>query len=186
MKQTQIYVAFLRGINVGGHHKMPMADLRKEIGKLGFENVQTLLNTGNIIFEGESSGEKKLEDKIANHLEDVFGFPVPVLIRKKKEILELVEADPFGDVEVTKDIRLYVAFLKKPPENHIGLPWESEDESFRIIDIRGRDVCSVLDLAVTKTPKGMDALGKLFEGTITTRNWNTIIRISDKLDAQTT
>jgi uncharacterized protein (DUF1697 family) len=45
------YVAFLRGINVGGHHKVPMADLRKELGKLDFKNSVTLLNSGNIKFE---------------------------------------------------------------------------------------------------------------------------------------
>lgn len=183
MDQKQTYVAFLRGINVGGHHKMPMADLRKEMKKLGFENVQTLLNTGNIIFDGTSGREDKLEEDIADHLEKVFGFPVPVLIRRAEEILKLIHANPFEDVEVTEDIRLYIAFLKVSPEDPLKLPWISEDESFRIIDIRDRAVCSVLDLSVTKTPKGMEALGKLFEGTITTRNWNTLNRIADKLNA---
>lgn len=183
MHQQQTYIALLRGINVGGHHKLPMADLRKEMVKLGFKHVKTLLNTGNIIFEGVSGREDLFEEEIAAHLEGVFGFSIPVLIRRDKEILELVKARPFTDVEVTKQIRLYISFLKEPPEDKLKLPWISEDKSFRIIDVLDRTVCSVLDLSVTKTPKGMDALGKLFQGTITTRNWNTILRISDKLNA---
>jgi len=60
LKRKEKYVAFLRGINVGGHHKVPMADLRKELEKLGFENVMTLLNSGNIIFEVISDYEENL------------------------------------------------------------------------------------------------------------------------------
>lgn len=184
MNVGQTYTAFLRGINVGGHHKVPMADLRKEMHKLGFENVQTLLNSGNIIFEGKPDREDKLEEEIADHLGKVFGFPIPVLIRKAEEILQLLEADPFKGVNVTKNIRLYIAFLKNPPVDSLRIPWISDDGSFRIIDIRGREVCSVLDLSVTNTPKAMDALGKLFEGDITTRNWNTLVRIEKKLNAK--
>jgi len=76
------YVAFLRGINVGGHHKVPMADLRKELEKLGFENVETLLNSANIIFEAISDYEENLEKKISAHLEKSFGFPIPTIVRK--------------------------------------------------------------------------------------------------------
>ena len=81
-KVKEKYVAFLRGINVGGHHKVPMADLRKELEKLGFENVETLLNSGNIIFEAISNNEGNLEKKISAHLEKSFGFPIPTVIRK--------------------------------------------------------------------------------------------------------
>jgi len=75
------YVAFLRGINVSGHHKVPMAELRKELTKLGFTNVITLLNSGNVIFESSSDDAELLEKTIAEHLEKVFGFQIPVLIR---------------------------------------------------------------------------------------------------------
>ena len=51
IKSTERYVAFLRGINVGGHHKIPMADLRRALEELGFRKVVTLLNSGNVIFD---------------------------------------------------------------------------------------------------------------------------------------
>lgn len=182
MNEQQTYIALLRGINVGGHHKVPMADLRTEMGKMGFRNVKTLLNSGNVIFDATDSGEKELEEKAAAHLESVFGFPIPVLIRNASGITDLLDADPFANIEVTKDIRLYVSFLKNAEYPGLDLPWISEDQSFRIIDIRDRAVCSVLDVSITKTPKGMDDLGKLFDETMTTRNWNTVRRIAAKLE----
>lgn len=166
---------------MGGHHKVPMADLRHEMKELGFKNVKTLLNSGNIIFEGNPNKKATLEKEIAVHLEHVFGFGIPVLIRTEEEIRALVNADPFEDVDLNEDIRLYSTFLKNEPENELTLPWISEDESFRIIDIRGKTVCSVLDLSATKTPKGMNSLEQLYGQNITTRNWNTINRIADKL-----
>lgn len=175
------YVALLRGINVGGHHKVPMADLRKEMETLGFRNVITLLNSGNVIFEATEQPPETMESNIASHLEVVFGFPIPILLREAGEILEFIEHDPFRGIEVTKDIRLYVTFLKQAPETDIALPWTSDDQSYRILDIRNRAIFSVLDVSVTKTPKGMDKLDKLFGNDITTRNWNTIHRIAGKM-----
>lgn len=160
---------------------MPMAELRSEMEKMKFENVKTLLNSGNVIFDGNPDQEVNREDKIATHLEEVFGFPIPVLIRKEDEIVDLIDSDPFSDIEVTEDIRLYVTFLKEKPENEVTLPWISEDKSYRIIDIRDRAFCSVLDLSVTGRPK-LNSLESLFGKNNTRRNWNTVNRIAKKLN----
>ncbi|MEM6841093.1 MAG: DUF1697 domain-containing protein [Bacteroidota bacterium] len=182
MNNTNQYIAFLRGINVGGHKKVPMADLRKRIETLGFTQVTTILNSGNVIFSAPEGEKVTLEAAIAKDLERFFGFPVPVLVRRAEVISHLLEADPFQNIEVTKDIRLYVSFLKEEPFTPITLPWSTEDSSYRILEVKDRAVCSVLDLSVTQTPKGMEALEQLFGKNITTRNWNTLVRITKKLD----
>jgi len=175
------YVAFLRGINVGGHHKVPMADLRNELAKLKLENVQTLLNSGNAIFESYSNDLENLETTISERLETTFGFSIPTILIEAEVIYNLLNTDPFKDAPVTKDIRLYISFLKNDNEKKVALPWVSEDNSYQIITQQGNIVLSVLDLSVSNTPKGMNALEKLFGKDITTRNWNTIIRIEKKL-----
>ncbi len=179
--ETNRYIALLRGINVGGHHKVPMAELVKELTKLGFKNVITLLNSGNIIFDASLNQAEELEEVMANHFKQIFGFPIPVLIIKPEVILDLIKNNPFKQIKVTKDIRLYISFLQDKPEINLKLPWSSEDGSFQILEIREKAICSVLDLAVTQTPKGMDALESIFGKNITTRNWNTVNRIADKL-----
>lgn len=180
-KAKEKYLAFLRGINVGGHHKVPMAELQKMMEKLKFENVVTLLNSGNIVFDAAAASPKSLEQIIARQLEKDFGFPVPTILRKAEVIEKLLENDPFKNIEVTKDTRFYVSFLKDEIEVELSLPWVSDDGSFLIVDKQNKTIVSVLDLSITRTPKGMEALEKLFGKDITTRNWNTIKRIEKKL-----
>lgn len=175
------YVAFLRGINVGGHHKVPMVDLRNELEKLGFENVLTLLNSGNVIFDAISDNTEELEKTISEHLEKFFGFSIPTILRKSEVIYRLLDKDPFKDVLLTKDIRLYVSFLRKDVETDLPLPCTSDDSSFKIIDKIDKTIVSVLDVSVSKTPKAMAVVERYFGKDITTRNWNTIKRIEKKL-----
>ena len=69
------YIAFLRGINVGGHHKVPMAELKVEFTKLGYSNIITLLNSGNVIFNSDSANRQEIESRLTSQLETKFGFP---------------------------------------------------------------------------------------------------------------
>ena len=181
MPKTQTYLALLRGINVGGHKKVPMAELKKLLADQGFSNVITILNSGNVIFDGEAEDEAKLEARMASFIEEKFGFPVPVLIRTREEIEKIIESDPFMGIEVTKDIRLYVSFLKDKTDVKLDLPWSTEDGSYKILDVESRTIISVLDVSVTGTPQGMEMLEKLFGKGITTRNMKTLYRIQKKL-----
>lgn len=175
------YIAFLRGINVGGHHKVPMAELRKELEKLNLENVETILNSGNIVFDATTDNLENLETQVSEHLEKAFGFSIPTILLRSELIYQLLENAPFKDIELTKETRLYVSFLKKDTDNNIKLPWSSVDNSFNILDKTGKIISSVLDLSISNTPKGMAVLEKNFGKDITTRNWNTIKRIEKKL-----
>lgn len=172
---------FLRGINVGGHHKVPMAELRGKLSELGCEEVRTLLNSGNIIFETEQTNIRVLETRIESHISQSFNFEIPVILREGTEISDLVNRNPFNNVNLHKDIRLYVSFLKDEPGVEVTMPHISKDNSYKIISINNRIIFSVLDLSATKTPKGMEELEKLFGKNITTRNWNTILKVNEAM-----
>lgn len=171
------YVALLRGINVGGHKKVPMADLKNMMSEMGFEEVKTLLNSGNVVFRATSTSRSALEEQLQKKLEKTFGFPVPVLVRKGSDIVELVNSEPFAGIEVMKDTRLYLTFVKSEPKNMPTLPWYSEDKSFSILKYDNKTVHSVLDLSLTKTVAGMKILEDTFGKDITTRNWNTVVKL---------
>lgn len=175
------YVAFLRGINVGGHHKVPMADLVKEFEKLKFQNMETVLNSGNILFDAASGNLADVEITISAHIENIFGFPVPVIIRKSEAINSLWQRIPFKDIILTKDIRLYVSLLRNDTDAGLQLPWISDDKSFKIIEKNDKTILTVLNLAVSKSPKAMAILERKYGSDITTRNWNTIERIANKI-----
>ncbi|NNL31703.1 MAG: DUF1697 domain-containing protein [Flavobacteriaceae bacterium] len=179
--KKQKYVAFLRGINVGGHHKVPMAELKEVLQKMKFDNVITLLNSGNIIFESSEENIDKLETQIAKQLERSFGFSVPTLIRTKDAILNLIEKDPFKVIAANKDIRLYVSFIRAGNTVNLELPWQTKDNAYQILHAENEIISSVLDLSVFQTPKAMNTLEKFYGKDITTRNWKTIKRIEAKL-----
>lgn len=168
---------FLRGINVGGYHKVPMAALRNKLTEIGCKNVRTLLNSGNFVFDTTKADIQTLESKIENSISKSFGFPIPVILRTHKDIFDLVNENPFKKVNTDKDIRLYVSFLKDEPKAGLTIPYLSEDKTYEIIGSRNKIILSVLDLSKTSTPKGMDELEKLYGKNITTRNWNTIRKI---------
>jgi uncharacterized protein (DUF1697 family) len=170
---------FLRGINVGGHHKVPMPVLREKLKEMGCKNVKTLLNSGNIIFDTEQENIGSLEQALEDFLSRSFGFTIPVILKIRNELSELADENPFQSISVHKDIRLYVSFLKDEPIVNLSEPYVSEDESYTILSVRNKVILSVLNLSVTNTPKGMDTLEKLFGKNITTRNWNTVLKVID-------
>lgn len=175
------YIAFLRGINVGGNHKVPMANLKEELLKLGFKNIITILNSGNIIFEAKEKDALVLEKELETQLGTIYGFPIPTIVRTAQEIQTLITAVPFKNIEVTKDIRLYITLVQKESTTNIDLPWISDNHAYKVIDYKNRTVLSVLDVSISKTTKAMKFLEINFGKNITTRNWNTLLRIDKKL-----
>ncbi len=103
-----------------------------------------------------------------------FGFDVHVLLRTEKEIAALVKNDPFKRVKVTPQTRLYITFLSRPPKSKLKAPYNDGD--FTLQKITKAHVVSILGPKV-KSPDVMDFLAKEFGKEITTRNWNTIIKI---------
>ena len=182
MKENQTYIAFLRGINVGGHHKVPMADLRKEMENLGYGEVKTLLNSGNVIFNTEQQVEFELEERIMARLSEVFGFDIPVIVVSAACLVSLKEADPFRATLLTKDMKLNVSFLNEDPKEEFPLPFHSEDQSFHILCRIDKSICSALDLSKTGTIKAMEILERTYGKDMTTRNWNTIEKILKLLE----
>ncbi len=173
------YVAFLRGINVGGHAIIKMADVKKAFEKMGFENVRTLLASGNVVFESEQRDKKALTEEIEAELKKAFKKDISVTLRSLDDLKKLQSSDPFKGIKVTPSIRLYATFLpEKARPRTITIPYTSPQKEFSILHATPMEVFSVLDLAKGKgTPDIMNILEKEFGSNVTTRNWNTILKI---------
>ncbi|MDQ3047439.1 MAG: DUF1697 domain-containing protein [Bacteroidota bacterium] len=115
-----VYLAMLRGINVSGQKKIPMAELRTLVEDLKFKNVRTYIQSGNVVFEtGATAHEKlalQLEKKISSH----FKFDVPVIIRTPEEIAKILKKNPFLKEKEIDTSRLYVTFLKDSPSKELS------------------------------------------------------------------
>ncbi len=171
------YVAFLRGINVGGV-TVKMDKLKKSFEALGFAEVKTLLASGNVLFTATAASERTLVSKIEKKLAADFGRDLGVLVRKIEELRRLAEAEPFAGIKVTPQTRRYVTFLVEKPKRSPKLPHETPDKNMRLIRTGDREVCSVLTLAAgSGTVDLMSMLEKEYGRKVTTRNWNTIEKI---------
>jgi len=109
------YIALLRGINVSGQKKIKMADLRNQLAELGFEDVQTYIQSGNIIFKFPETEHQVLEEKIADKIAADYGFQVPVLVKKAADFQQALERNPYLKDEKNDPKQIYFTFLSTPP-----------------------------------------------------------------------
>lgn len=105
------YIAFLRAINVGGHHSVKMDFLRSLFESLGFSNVETFIASGNVVFEAASKNAQALEREIENRLREALGFEVATFIRTDTELAAVASYKPFSQSELDGAAALNIAFL---------------------------------------------------------------------------
>jgi uncharacterized protein (DUF1697 family) len=172
------YIALLRGINVGGHKKIKMADLREMFTALGFTSVKTALASGNIAWDAAGADPDVMQAAIAQGIEDTFGFSVSVIVFPRAQVEALVDRAPFAGLEVTKETRLYVTFLPVPAPTTLDLPYRTATGDFTILSASDTEVCSVLTITHTRSVDAMQVLETEFGKNITTRNWNTVLKLA--------
>jgi uncharacterized protein (DUF1697 family) len=172
------FVAFLRGINVGGHIAKK-DQLQEAFAALGFRDVSTFKQSGNIIFTADIQDTENIRTQIETKLRQTLGFNVPVFIRTIPQLMQLLELDPFkGQNE--KDIDFQVTFLANVPKQFpLKLPLRIPSSTADIISVCGTEVFSV-------TRGGGDGgkpnpfLESKLKVQATTRNWNIIKAIVEK------
>ena len=171
------HAAFLRGINIGGR-RVKMDELQKAFESLGFVDVKTTIASGNVVFTPRVQSGNALRTKIEQKLRTRFGFDIGVTLRSLTELQAFVGASPFREVRVTPKTKLYVTFLAHRPQTALTTPCKSPDKDFTIISVSDREVCSALTLSPgTGTTDLMTFLEKQFGREITTRSWNTILKL---------
>jgi uncharacterized protein (DUF1697 family) len=114
-------------------------------------------------------------------MKEEFGFEVPTIVRSKKQIEKIIEATPFSGVKITKDTRLYVTLIRQEVVPPLIVPWNSEDGAFSILSANQTEIASVLDVAKTGTTEAMKILEQKWGHDITTRNWNTIEKVWERM-----
>lgn len=170
------FIVLLRGINVSGQKKILMAELKEMISSLGFRNVQTYIQSGNIILDSNTDNPKSIEDKIHSLIIDKYGFEVEVFIIKPVWLNQIVNQNPYlNDVVDTK--KLYLTILKEVPSN---------DNIKRLTEFNTEPDSYVIQKSVIYI-KYKDGAGKsklsnnLIESKLkvkaTSRNWNTTLKL---------
>jgi uncharacterized protein (DUF1697 family) len=172
------YVALLRGINLGGANMMKMDDLKAVFMELGFENVRSYINSGNLAFDTKKLSEIKLVEKIEKAVESRFGRSIHIMVREQKDIERIVKNNPFhGQYESHK--HMHVLFLKESmPAEKAALLQASALPGERY-EIRNREIYNLLPNGVAGSLLTKGFFEKKPVVPYTGRNWRTVEKLAE-------
>ena len=171
------YVALLRGINLGARNRVPMAELRAVLSDLGYEDVRTLLQSGNVGITSPKSA-KAVREELEGAIAERFDVETVVVLRTRKELEALVEANPLGDV-ADEPKRLQVWFLTGKPRAAAVKELEAADVAPEVIAVAGKEIHVWHAEGIQRSPASK-VLERADLGAIgTARNWNTVEKLLD-------
>lgn len=177
----RVYIALLRGINVGGKNIIRMSDLKAVFESMGLYEVQTYIQSGNVLFKSDEP-EELLRKKIEHDIEKAFGFPVTVVLRTAWDLEQIIHSCPFTEEEISEaeasceGESLYVSLMiHEPAQENIELLnfFSSEDEAFKL---RGREVFLLYYKSI-RNSKLSNHIQKLAVPA-TVRNWKTLSKLN--------
>ena len=169
-----IYISMLRGINVSGHKRIKMDQLRKSFEALGFEQVRTYIQSGNVVFKAGNLSTSVVSQRIEKQILRDFGFSVSVISRTADEMGKAISNNPFLKVREIDSAKLHVMFLSAAPA-----PAALE----KLADLTAPpDQCRTTDSEIYfYLPNGVSQsvlmkrpVDRILSVVTTTRNWNTV------------
>ncbi len=166
------YAAFLRGV-MPMNAKMP--ELKAAFEAAGFTDVKTVLASGNVVFSAARAPEAALERRAEAAMKERLGRAFPTIVRPVEALRAILAADPYQAFRLPPGAKRVVTFLRARPETGLELPIELEGA--RILSVKDREAFT----AYVRTPKGpvfMTLIEKTFGKEVTTRTWETIVKVA--------
>ena len=176
----QRYVALLRGINVGGKNRLPMADLRVLFTTAGCGAVRTYIQSGNAVFEATDDLAEAVPEIVTQAIFERFGYETTVVMRSGEELRHVAASNPF---DTSGDPRfLHVAFLKDTPTAEAVSTLDPDRSPPDEFAVRGRDVYLRYPNGVARSKLTNDYLTSRLHTVSTMRNWRTVLRLLEMVD----
>ncbi len=180
------YISLLRGVNITGYNTIKMADLRRLYESLGYRDVATYIQSGNVVFKSRSKIPGAVEKKIAEAIKKKFGFGITVVVRRPGDLDAVLRKNPFVRRKGIDESKLYVAFLASEPgparlKAMAAVAAKTKDE-YRVI---GREVHLCFPIRYSKAVVNNSFIEKHLNVAATTRNWNTISVLTEMSHAFT-
>src|SRR5437762_11718046 len=174
-----IIISILRGINVG-QRKVLMTDLKSLYEKLGFRDVITYIQSGNVIFKTDKKiSDQKLAEKIEKGIFMQYGFDVPVINRTREELNRIILANPFLKIRGIDKSKLHVTFLATEPDQVNSKHARELDYTPDKFIISGTEVFLHIPISYAETKLSNKFFENKLKVSATTRNWNTVTRLAE-------
>ena len=176
------YVALLRAVNLGGTNRVPMAELRAALGARGFEDVSTVLASGNVLFRS-AEPEHVVAEQVGDTIEEAFGVRVPVIVRSCAELASVVGRNPFLAAAADRDpTTLHVAFLAEQPAAAATATLDPDRSPPDAFAVDGREVFLSYPNGAGRSRLTLDYLERRLGVEGTARNWRTVLRLAGLLE----
>jgi uncharacterized protein (DUF1697 family) len=173
------YIAILRGINVSGQKKIKMADLRSHLENIGSQNVQTYIQSGNIVFQDQGADNRQLELKIRKMIEEEYEFDVPVMVLDPATLVKIIANNPFDNREFEDTGKLYVTFLSEVPQEENVKKLQAIDAPGEHMVIAGKHIYFYYAIGYGKSKINNNFIESKLKVIATTRNWKTVNTLSE-------
>jgi uncharacterized protein (DUF1697 family) len=173
---SAMYVAFLRGINVGGKNKLPMKDLVEMFVTAGAEDVRSYIQSGNVLFRASPAIAARLCSQIAAQIATSFGYRTPVILRTAEQLRDAISNNPFlkaGAAEETLHV-MFLADVPSPTSVENLDPDRSPPDRFIV---SGREVYLQLPNGVANSKLTNNYFDSKLATTSTGRNWRTVTKL---------
>ena len=178
----QRYVALLRGINVGGKNRLPMADLRDIFTAAGCAAVRTYIQSGNAVFKATDDLAEAVPELVAQAILQRFGYETTVVVRSGEEMRQVASSNPF---DTSGDPRfLHVAFLRDTPGAEAVSSLDPERSPPDEFAVRGRDVYLRYPNGVARSKLTNEYLASRLQTVSTMRNWRTVLRLLEMVETR--
>jgi uncharacterized protein (DUF1697 family) len=166
----------LRGINVGGHKKVAMADLRALLTRVGFTDVATLLQSGNAVFNGPEAVPDEVAARIEQAITDEFSMSVRCMVRTGPELRAVIEGNPFADT-ATQGSRFLVLFLSTTPDSELLAKYDPRNLASSEVELGDRVIYQWCPEGILAAPNIHGFVERNLKVAVTGRNWNTVTKL---------
>lgn len=175
-----LHVALLRGINVGGRNIVPMGELRAECALLGWRNVRSYIQSGNVLFEAEG-GAARLEGELEGLIARRFSLSIPVIIRTAGEWRAYTSGNPFPDASAGTPNLVMLALSKAPPLPDAVQRLRGAARDGERVERRGDALWIHFPEGAARSKLTTPLLDRLVGSPVTLRNWRTVLKLEEMM-----
>jgi uncharacterized protein (DUF1697 family) len=173
------FVSLFRGINVGGHYKIKMLELKNLHEALGLKNVLTYIQSGNVIFKSDDSDVTHIRQQLSESVAQTFGFHVEIIVRTSSELQEIIAKNPFQGQQDKEAQWVTVMFLATAPDHaaqeNLLKTYVGPEEIFFL----GKEVYIYYTNGIGRSKLSNSFIEKKLKVEGTTRNWNTLLQLQE-------
>jgi uncharacterized protein (DUF1697 family) len=168
-------IALLRGINLGAHRRVAMGRLRELLAELGYGDVRTYLQSGNVVLTSPASPER-LQREIERQIAKQLGLETQVLVRTRDELADVIERDPLAGV-ADNPKRYQVSFLSAEPDPEVVRELGRVDVAPERFVVSGREIYTWHPDGIQRSQLNKVLSDRRLGVTATARNWNTVTKL---------